>query len=228
MKTEVKERPITFNAPMVKALLVGSKTVTRRPLKPQPIDVIENKPIESNGVRSWCALTDKNPGRGKMIRCRLGEVGDRLWVRESFYIDDYRYESGPLPKRAPRLEDGMLIYSADGTCCEQFGECQCGGKGCPWRPASRMPKWASRITLEITSVRVERLHAIGKDGRKAEQVKAEGIEDVAIAREREWFHPDDAPAIAFKRLWDSIYAKKRLGWEANPYVWRIEFKRINP
>ncbi len=94
-----------------------------------------------------------------------------------------------------------------------------------FRPSIFMPRWASRITLEIVAVRVERLQDIGKDGRKAHDVLAEGITDGQIEQWRQWLHPDDAPAHTYGVLWESINGKG--SWALNPWVWVIEFKPVN-
>jgi hypothetical protein len=106
-----------------------------------------------------------------------------------------------------------------------------GGKMNLWRVVSaiHMTRWASRITLEITGVRVERLHEIGKDGRKAHDVLAEGITREQIEQQQKFFHPDDSPALAFAALWEQINGKREgCSWRDNPWVWVIEFKRIAP
>ena len=90
-------------------------------------------------------------------------------------------------------------------------------------PSIHMPRWASRITLEVTDVRVERVQDIGKDGSIARDILAEGIPQSAIDIQHKWFHPDDSPAIAFSQLWDSTNAKRGFDWESNPWVWVVGF-----
>lgn len=210
--TAVKERPIMFSADMVCAIIDGRKTQTRRALSPQPLDVLIKQEPWANqairvldGARCWCAKLQDKPPRGKMIYCRFGEVGDRLWVRESWAP----CIGGPCEPGNP------VLYRADnGDAYEKLN----------WKPSIHMPRWASRLLLEITDVRVERLHSIGKDGRKAKDVLAEGIEQQAIERMREFFHPDDSPALAFAQLWEQINGKG--SWRLNPWVWVVSFKRI--
>lgn len=196
----MKERPIPFSGPMVRAILVGIKSQTRR--------VIRN-PEKYTNIRE-CDFC-----------CPCGVVGDRLWVREGWRT--YRkYDDMPPRDLLPIVP---IQYEVDGV-ARNWPKHPTSPLG-RYRHARFMPRWASRIDLEITEVRVERLHDIGRDGRKAQAVLAEGIPRRAIDREREWFHPDDAPAIAFSRLWDSINGK-RAPWESNPLVWAISFKRIKP
>lgn len=209
-----KERPILFSGPMVRAILEGRKTQTRRAINPSPLDIItKREPWAKYAIRvlaehrCWCAKYEDNPPRGKMIYCRFGEVGDRLWVKERVALH--------MP--GDTFPGGVAYHATDaGLCASQI----------KWCPAIHMPRTASRIELDITCVRPERLHEIGKDGRKAHDVLAEGIDPSAIAREREWFHPDDSPAIAYSRLWNEINGAG--SWDANPWVWVVEFRRTKP
>lgn len=179
----MKEKPILFSSPMVKAILDGSKTQTRRVIKPQPIWI---------GDPSVQFKTqDCNP-KG-IIKCPYGQPGDRLWVREKFsYPTGYSYVGG-------------IWYWADGQ----------PDKG-DWikpKPSIHMPRWASRITLEVVSVRVERLQDISESDSRAEGVRYS----------EEEIRPY---TCAFVDLWDSINAKLGYGWDVNPWVWVVEFKRV--
>ncbi len=171
MSTATKERPILFSGPMVRAILDDRKTQTRRVLKPQPSHGVTISKFEDR----WCCnglLTGIPKKLSKPFACPHGEVGDRLWVREAFYIDLCPYESGPLPESA-EFDDwrDAIYYRADGDCCDQIPECECATEGKPkWRPSIHMPRWASRITLEITGVRVERLNDISEEDAIAEGV----------------------------------------------------------
>lgn len=160
-----REKPIIFSGPMVKAILDGSKTQTRRPLKVHPalISRVQAKP-----------------------RCMFRY--DRLWVRESW-----------RPKLFPNDKD--IEYRADYD-----------SPGKPWKPSIYMPRWASRITLEITHVWIERLQEIS-----AYDILREGLE----------CHPVPQNFRKFEILWNSLYAKKGYGWETNPWVWVISFKKID-
>jgi len=213
----VKERPILFSGSMVRAILEGRKTQTRRALKPQPLDVIKT-PV--GGEPKWVVLTEHNPYHGKMIRCRLGNPGDRLWVRET------GWEPPTLTDK--RLRDGAdtwpkYWYSADNDPQEQYLK-EWGWKR---RPSIFMPRWASRITLEITAVRVERLSEI-----TGEDAIAEGAMffDGRPINHHGWRHDySDVFSTAkasFSHLWDSLNLKRGHGWASNPWVWAIEFRRI--
>ena len=169
----MKERPIIFTTDMVKAILDGIKTQTRKVIKSQPwgMDKVY-----------FTAFRKDYGGR----TCPYGQVGDRLWVRESFYT-----------------ESGDIWYKADGQTAPMFIK---------WKPSLFMPRWASRITLEITEVRVERLQEIS-DG----DCQAEGCQYP------QWRGSHTSWKGAYKALWDSLNAKRGYGWEVNPWVWVISF-----
>jgi len=197
----MKERPILFNAPMVRALLAGTKTQTRRIVKPQP---------EMNGRwMEWrngkgVLITEQNTawhpfdkGFRRAVSeyphfCPYGQPGDRLWVRETFALPDRRADNLPA-----------WVYAADYADRPQHA----------WKPSIHMPRTASRITLEITGIRVERLQDISE----ADAI-AEGCENSLhlpggrFAREN------------YAHLWWTIHGDE--SWEANPWVWVVEFKRL--
>jgi hypothetical protein len=188
---EVREKPILFSGPMVKAILEGRKTQTRRVIKPQP-DYFEvmGQPI------SW----DKGA-----LNPPYGKIGDRLWVRETFANLPYLH---PLPHH-------KISYRADGE-IQMFGSEK-------WKPSIFMPRWASRITLEVTGVRVERLQDISEEDAIAEGAPVEDFYG-------EWLVPDpmpQKPSQWYRDLWDKINAKK-CPWSSNPWVWVISFKRLEP
>lgn len=202
------DRPILFSAPMVRALLAGTKTQTRRPVKPQPDYICQD------GTPARSTDTAK-VRRGQMmtIPCPYGQPGDRLWVREShwWFRDEHDPVIGYFP---PKLTADDVKYRADGEV-----------QGRTWRPSIHMPRWASRITLEVTTVRVERLQDISE----ADSV-AEGIESAY----GEWrdYRTDPAinypvcltPCASYQTLWESINGPG--SWEANPWVWVVSFKRV--
>ncbi|MCE0852978.1 hypothetical protein LU689_24000 [Pseudomonas asiatica] len=200
----MKERPILFSGPMVSAILEGRKTVTRRPVKIQPRSKGD---IGSYGLGQPFIRhpdpTKRNP------ECPYGRPGDRLWVREAWAAD------AQVDSITPRdLSHGEPIaYPADGSIRQTGFAMISQGRG---RPSIHMPRWASRILLEITDVRVERLQDISE-----EQAEAEGV---GFLR-----HAPDADetltaAQLFECLWSSINGDE--SWSGNPWVWVVEFKRI--
>jgi len=187
----MKERPILFSAPMVRALLDGSKTQTRRVAKLTANGHVK----EPGGHRRW-----HTADFDARLACPYGQPGDRLWVRETWARDD---------------EDGSLCYRAD---IGQGGEADDWERnridGAPryrWRPSIHMPRAASRITLEITSVRVERLQDISRG-----DSMSEGCPFPNMAK-------GDDPSQWFRNLWGSINGHE--SWQTNPLVWVVEFKR---
>ncbi len=197
---------------MVRAVLKGRKTQTRRVVTPQ-------SQSNSAGLTHYkgCLVFEHDIEAIEKF-CPYGQPGDRLWVRENFYCDYGTFAAGgSLPKERPEWADQNLYYAADGTCCEQIPECCCAEVGKPrWRPSIHMPRWASRINLEITGVRVERLQDISRADTEAEGVGCD-------------WQPDSNQFATFQRLWDSINGKAKPGkpdvsWRANPWVWVLELK----
>ncbi|MGX9240051.1 morphogenetic protein [Pantoea dispersa] len=177
------ERGIIFNAEMVRAVLDGSKTQTRRIMKVQPHAGIRNSVFVKSGFED---------GHGKELVCPFGAVGDRLWVRETWARYNIDQNSHDMAYRATTPDD----WPKEGR----------------WRPSIHMPRWASRITLEITGVRVERLNDISEDDAKAEGAPTE----CCVMGDKHF--------LGFRSLWRSIYGAN--SWQANPWVWVIEFKRV--
>lgn len=207
----MKERPIIFSGEMVKAILDGRKTQTRRVIIPQPNyrpylqqDAFYVKNFGYIGVKNKSALEAH-------LSCPYGQVGDRLWVKETWQAgcewDDEK------PSQIDPLCGGADInYIADGI--KFFDE----GWG-KIRSSYFMPKWAARIWLEITNIRVEKLRDIsGKDAQK------EGW-----PRHQEIFPSINTEYKAkswFAMLWNQINVKRGYGWDTNPWVWIIEFKKL--
>ncbi|PBP62919.1 hypothetical protein CCL21_28485 [Pseudomonas syringae] len=204
---QTKERPILFSAPMVRAILSGRKKVTRRALKVQPhIDVSGNfcvgganygqdiygKPVTKHFVSSHCPY---------------GQPGDRLWVREAWQDD------AQVNAIAPReLSHGEPIqYAADGASRQNGCSMITPGKT---RPSIHMPRWVSRILLEINDVRVERLQDISEG-------QAEGVNFLRSAPDLD---ETLTAAQLFDCLWSSINSAD--SWNANPWVWVVEFKPV--
>lgn len=204
----IKERPILFSAPMVRAILEGRKMVTRREVKKQAaLDC-----LAAGFEPAFLAL----PGNSDL--CPYGQPGDRLWVREAWAAD------AQLDAVAPRdLSRGEPIhYPADGV--TRISGCSMISEG-RIRPSIHMPRWACRILLEVTDVRVERLQDI-----TYEEAVAEGVHRDSGCRE--WTATDEGgtchkyPIPAFRDLWAGINGPH--AWDANPWVWVVEFKRVTP
>ena len=181
----MKERPILFSGSMVRALLDGRKTMTRRVCK-ELDHTAERLAVE------WAST-----------HCPYGVPGDRLWVRET-------WRNGTPMLNGPDL-NGAVAYRAD------YPD---SGHLIKWRPSIFMPRRASRITLEIVSVRVERVQDISEA-----DAKAEGVRQPVPGS---WYRhvKRDCYRCGFEALWDSINAKRGYGWDVNPWVWIIEFKQI--
>jgi hypothetical protein len=208
-QTPIKERPILFSAPMVRALFDGRKTQTRRVVKGLQVeqDAIEEfTPADPTGFWGF----DRNNVPLHCIHCPYGEVGDRLWVRENFAIVPH-----PGEEDRPRIKIGP-----DGTGITWAADWLGNPSGFKWKPSIHMPRWASRITLEVTGVRVERLNDISPDAALAEGI-AMSESDYEICKKDE-----RVSIITFARLWQSINGPG--SWSANPWVWVVEFKRVQP
>jgi hypothetical protein len=208
-----RERGILFSAAMVRALLEGRKTQTRRIITPQPIDhdfgpggVVPA--LTGKHVRGFIAIgASVANGMIGALNCPYGKRGDRLWVRET-------YSHGPV-FNADQDYSTRLRFRAN----EHDSPLPSGQK---WRPSIFMPRWASRITLEVTEVRVQRLHEISEDDALAEGVSWEPGEQEQNVRK--WAEKQTA-RMRFADLWDGINGD-RADWDANPWVWAITFRVI--
>lgn len=215
MKTSIKERPILFNAEMVRAILDGRKTKTRREIKPQPKGrfvgpedyfraVVGRDGELKPSSKSYFGITDED-GEWS-INCPYGQVGDRLWVRETFAIDPHAHLTGHR----------KVLYKTDSIDPDY---------PIKWRPSIHMLRWASRINLEITGVKVERLNEISEQDAIAEGIEQSkpGIEPIRFK-----YYKDGKftllPRHSFESLWESINGEG--SWALNPFVWVISFKRV--
>ncbi|MDQ9425224.1 hypothetical protein [Serratia marcescens] len=212
----MKERPVIFNGEMVRAILDGRKTQTRRVMKVQP-KPSETRPgdfwFSSKKLESMVHVSDFTPGNSPIADCHLffqehccpfGQAGDRLWVRETF---------GDCGNR--------LVYRAD-TEDGAASQVKC------WVPSIHMPREACRILLEITAVRVERLNDISEEDAEAEGIDMEALYDSQDCYDCIADHNmTGRPTVkgAFKYLWESIYGVD--SWNANPWVWVIKFKQVS-
>lgn len=211
----MKERPILFSGPMVRAILEGTKTQTRRVVKPQ----IEDEWWPVGGLRF---MREASGGKRdtKVLLCPHGQTGDQLWLRETWRVA--KYWDKHSPSRLPPVARKPIDYRENPV----EGRIWAAGR---WRPSIHMPRWASRITLQITGVRVERLQSITTMDARAEGISEYGHE----FRGESWFLSDDhyrnrRSQENFAALWDSINAKRGHGWETNPWVWVIKFERAIP
>lgn len=221
----MKERPILMSAPMVRALLAGTKTQTRRIMKPQPSDYrVETvapqalrgeKPKHErpyfdayNGGPHWCWWDEYDRQGRDWIKCPYGVPGDRLWVREAWTkvpATAYRMSEGVQQVVNPDDRDEAAIFAAGWD------------RSIPkWKPSIHMPRWASRLTLEITDVRVERLRAISEADALAEGIQEPSLVPLLGAF---WSSRD-----GYAKLWEHINGKG--SWAANPWVWALSLKRV--
>lgn len=217
----MRERGMIFNAEMVRAILAGRKTQTRRIMKVQPSEAFTpmNMALETDYKARWYTpgVVDKDgylqpaskevfgvSNENEGYSCPFGAVGDRIWVRETFtghYLDDDQIQD---------IKDGRDKAS---SLCEYRADYPDGYQAADgWTPSIHMPRWASRILLEITGVRVERLKSISDRDALREGCSTADMKS------------GDCVADVFARLWASIYGSD--SWNANPWVWVIEFKRV--
>ncbi|NWA68087.1 hypothetical protein [Pseudomonas reactans] len=208
--SQIKERPILFSAPMVRAILEGRKTVTRREVKKQAaLDC-----LAAGFEPAFLTL----PGNADL--CPYGKPGGRLWVRETWYCNHSEVQKGPYLQPADMAdldqarEDGDLVYAADGL--EPYEQEQP-----TWKPSIHTPRWVSRILLEITDVRVERLQDISEDQALAEGITKTQDGGYHVENGKHYFA---SPVDSFASLWSSVGGD----WDANPWVWVVEFKRVTP
>lgn len=200
----MKERPILFSGPMVRAILDGRKTQTRRPYNPKAGFPREDGEVTPTTADAW---TDYGP-------CPLGQPGDQLWVRETW---------GLMAHHDPTdWHRGSIDGASEDAITPMFGvehraNWKIENENAFWRPSIHMPRWASRITLEITRVQVERVRDITEEDAKAEGCCGghSSIPGYAFSA---------TPREHFRHIWQSIYGT----WDANPWVWAVEFRMVKP
>lgn len=251
----IKERPILFSAPMVRAILEGRKTVTRREIKPSKRGNDIGFELHQQADGGWLPLHTfdescmDSQGTEHPIHCPYGQPGERLWVRETW--SDVNLQGAPgiayradndvrdLMEEASFLDQhGAFNYEDPRSKPYQFAcwsEDLLAGIEGRWRPSIHMPRWASRILLEITDVRVERLRDGEGETAFESRYVAEGINRIHQGDGEYGFHPFKTepgpgswtdPADAWRELWVSINGAEN--WNANPWVWVVEFKGVMP
>ncbi|MGA6517174.1 hypothetical protein ACPEF8_28085 [Klebsiella sp. K796] len=198
----MKERGMIFNGEMVRALLDDRKTQTRRPIKWKQTRFTEIGEREDGSKWPWSE--DAEHACDFWHPCPFGAVGDRIWVRETWARYNIDQNSHDIAYRATTPED----WPEEGR----------------WRPSIHMPRWASRILLEITNVRVERLNAISEEDARAEGIIDGGCLNCGEPEPCGCANPEPDATDAFAYLWQSIYGQE--SWNANPWVWVIEFERV--
>lgn len=236
-----RERPILFSGPMVRAILEGRKTVTRRAIKHQPdvpaTDAIPRRnyphgPATVNWYwRPQHGHLNGVPSHGWDFKCPYGEPGDRLWVRETWM--DLR-GTGVEHRPTPDSPLQRYAYGADSPPGSASDEAR-KDFGLKWRPSIHMPRVASRILLEITAVRVERLQDGEGETAFGSRYLAEGINRIHHGDGEYYYHAFESephpanwidPFDAWRELLESINGAE--SWAASPWVWVVEFKRVTP
>ncbi len=215
------EKPILFSGRLVRAILAGKKTQTRRIMKPQPSAIDERMGWVHAKAKSWVELSDvRHLGP-------YGKPGDQLWVKETHfalelqgegignaflvYTDEYN-DGDPMPS-------AVRPWRHDLTPKVKFGK----------RPSIFMPRWASRIQLAVTDIRIELLQDMPWQDAIAEGIEpvpCEPCHDGAGCTDCMGTGIGENPVHQFAELWDSINAKRGYGWDSNPWVWVVEFKRV--
>lgn len=215
----MRERPILFSGPMVWAILSGRKTQTRRVVKcKSPFEVTEH---DETG-KPWPWVDDHVPGcdLDGWLRCPYGLHRDRLWVRETWmpgYYHEADHENGPRVSLIYRADEAEVTVQAPSYELAERWDREFSEDGHdvpPWRSPIHMPRWASRILLEVTDVRVERLQAISAEDCIAEGISTTLREHDAVCHLRD----------QYRALWESINGPG--SWDANPWVWAITFRRL--
>lgn len=229
----MRERPILFSAPMVRAILAGTKTQTRRVIANRS-RAFSNTIMVDEGDGWWPHASDDceshicYDGNERPIACPYGRAGDQRWVRETSRCIAL---SELPPKNLGRID---IEYKAGGSRSIDYAlherprwypSRDSNADGSPrWQPAIHMPRWASRITLKVTGVRVERLQAISEADAMAEGIYKPLGSQFWHADPSANILPGNTPQWAYRNLWESIHGHG--SWGANPFVWCITFRRV--
>ncbi|NUS38297.1 MAG: hypothetical protein HOQ02_04640 [Lysobacter sp.] len=215
----MRERPILFSAPMVRALLDGRKTQTRRVVtelrgfgRTTEFGRSDTPGYDWHFRDKRACWNDVDDARLRQQFCPYGVAGDRLWVRETYFGNHFQHPNEPEGERE-------LHYRADGLPDFEGEESLIR-----WRPSIHMPRWACRLVLEVTNVRVERLHALSEDDALAEGCS--GAMAPTWYADRYGSLCGAQARYAFAALWASLNGEA--SWHANPCVWVIGFRRVTP
>ncbi len=208
------ECPILLNATAVRAIRAGTKTQHRVAMKPQPADDIRPHRAPNKSIQCWISSLAHQHGTSTVHVCPYGQAGDRIWVRESWAVGKCADSLKPIMLHPGTwmVDNGGLWYPADAA--EPRNPISPRGKT---RPGMYMPRWASRIVLDVTEVRVQRLQDISEadawcEGVDASEALSMGCSDGAVA--------------VYSALWEKNNGAD--SWDANPWVWAVEFRRIEP
>lgn len=229
----MRELPILFSGAMIKAILSGAKSVTRRVIKPPRCatlhgrEPLPDKSFPDDGYFHYAYGGGDLGGDfcSKRVFCPYGSPGGKLWVREAWQAihvsTDPETGYGGHAESIPKNDEGGYwgaVYAATGD------------RGFPWRPSIHMPRWASRITLEVTGVRCERLQEITAadilaEGAVTRPHVVEGLSGKCPVSAFDGAVYPDLRSLWVKG-WDSINAKRGFGWASNPWVWAVDFRRV--
>lgn len=217
--SDARARPILMSGPMVRAILEGRKCQTRRVMKPQPVGV----PWFDDDRQVWRDCWVRHAWRGASyipmeeitpeLRCPYGRPGDLLSVREAAWICPPRWTDSPANPMGPQRQE--VAYKADdlrGGTAEAAADYKL-----KLTPSIHMPRWASRLTLELTDVRAQRVQEISE-----EDAEAEGVEPALLLHEMVGGAPD-MYRRGFRALWQHLNAKRGYGWRENPWCWCLSF-----
>ena len=234
----MKERPILFSGPMIRAILAGEKNQTRRVIRPQPkYPEFTYKGAGFTGL--WCGYPDNGEDPAWEAYCPYGKPGDQLWVRETFAeICELADPYCECEDKAPNNPHHFIEYRADSgnkypgqwddAYPDEIEHAKKEGFIPRWKPSIFMPRWASRIQLHVERVRVERVQDISERDALAEglEVFSQDAGNNFSIGSGKIINTTREPIMAFHFLWDSINERRGFGWDKNPWVWVVEFSVI--
>jgi hypothetical protein len=219
MTAAVKDKPILFSSTLATAIDLGEKTQTRRLMNPQPRRVNSVGPFRAAGWK-WKQVEFFEPCLDLILRCPYGEVGDRLYVRESVLLCDlFGNPCKPAAANCAYYRDGGHLLRRTGkyTAAHRHESETKWPDGAKWTPSILAERWTSRLTVEVTDIRAERLHDISDEDMRAEGI---GFYMRSIGWKREY-----SLRGSFRVLWDKINGK-RCPWDSNPWLWVLTFRKV--